>query len=168
MDNKQNQDQTEEKMMNAAAQNTGAGGTADTSERQMAGFARKLMDVEKKQYSMLQIMMIANVVLAACIVLAMLVMLPKMVSVAASADKALEEVNILAGNAQKTLENIDKTVEDANTTVNSAGKILEENAEGMEQALENINGIDFESLNQAIKDLQQSVEPLANLGRMFS
>ena len=129
---------------------------------------QKLLEVEKKQFSMLRIMMIANVVLAACIVLALLVMLPKMMSVATNADQALEEVNTLAGNAQKTLENIDRTVEDANTTVNSAGKILEENAEGMEQALENINGIDFESLNQAIKDLQQSVEPLANLGRMFS
>ena len=129
---------------------------------------QKLLEVEKKQFSMLRIMMIANVVLAACIVLALLVMLQKMMSVATNADQALEEVNTLAGNAQKTLENIDRTVEDANTTVNSAGKILEENAEGMEQALENINGIDFESLNQAIKDLQQSVEPLANLGRMFS
>ena len=129
---------------------------------------QKLLEVEKKQFSMLRIMMIANVVLAACIVLALLVVLPKMMSVATNADQALEEVNTLAGNAQKTLENIDRTVEDANTTVNSAGKILEENAEGMEQALENINGIDFESLNQAIKDLQQSVEPLANLGRMFS
>ena len=129
---------------------------------------QELLQVEKKQFSMLRIMMIANVVLAAGLVLALLLVVPRLLTVASEAETALKEVNTLAGNAEKTLEGIDEVVENANTTVGSAGRVLEENAEKMEEALEHINGIDFEKLNDAIRDLAQAVEPLANLGRVFS
>ena len=137
------------------------------SGNQITDLTEKLMDVEKKQYNMLRIMMAANVGLAVGLILAMLLIVPKLLSVANDAQQAVTDVHALAGSAENTLKGIDGMVENANKTISTAGKVVEENTEEMEEALDHINGIDFESLNQAIKDLADAVEPLGNLSRMF-
>lgn len=38
---------------------------------------------------------------------------------------------------------------------------------GLEQTVENLNAIDFETLNEAIQDLAEVVEPLAKLSKIF-
>ena len=145
----------------------------DHERTQMTGedpqyFAEKLLAVEKKQYSMLRIMMAANVILAAGIVLALLLVVPRLISVANDAEKTLTEVQTLAESAEKSLDGIDEVVSGANTTIAGAGKLLEDNAEAVEEALSNLNEIDFESLNKAIRDLSKVVEPLARVTGVFS
>ena len=139
-----------------------------SSEQQMRDLTRKFMELEKKQYNMLRIMMTANVVFAVVLILAMLLVVPKLLSVANDAQQAVTDVHTLAGQAENTLDGIDGMVENANKTITNAGNVVEENSEAVEDALTHINEIDFDSLNQAIKDLADAVEPLGNLSRVFS
>ena len=129
---------------------------------------KKLLEIEKKQHSLLRIMAAANVVLAAAIVIALLVVIPRLLSVANDAQSALGQVQKLSESAEKSLEGIDEVVSSANKTVTDAGSLMENNAEAVEQALSHINEVDFESLNNAIRDLAKVVEPLSKLTGVFS
>ena len=134
----------------------------------------QLLKEEKKQSNLLRIMMLANIILAVCLVAALVIVVPRVNAVAGKAEAAVTDVQALikqaegglsdvielAGQAETSLEGIDKVVENANT-------ILTENASGMNEAIENFNKVDFESLNQAINDLSDAVAPLADFARAF-
>lgn len=151
--------------MNMAQRDSVIGSNSETQAQEIP---QKLLSIEKKQYRVLKIMMAANIVLAAAIVIALLVVIPKVVTVADEAQSTMTEIQKLSDSAGKSLEGIDDTITTANKTIKDAGKLLEDNAEAVEDALTNINEIDFESLNKAIRDLAQAVEPLAKLGSVFS
>ena len=79
---------------------------------------------------------------------------------AAEAETALEQVNVIAGQVTGSIDNID-------TMVQNVDEFVVANTENVNQAVNNFNDIDFESLNAAIQDLKDVVEPLANFARRF-
>ena len=56
---------------------------------------------------------------------------------------------------------------DLGTMVENVDELVVTSQAGVEQALEQLNAIDFETLNQAIGDLSDVVEPLANFFNIF-
>ena len=50
---------------------------------------------------------------------------------------------------------------------NNLNQLVNDNTEPLTQAVNNMAGIDFEGLNQAITDLQGAVGPLANFFGRF-
>ena len=79
---------------------------------------------------------------------------------AAEAETTLEQVNVIAGQVTGSIDNID-------TMVQNVDEFVVANTENVNQAVNNFNDIDFESLNAAIQDLKDVVEPLANFARRF-
>ena len=72
--------------------------------------------------------------------------------------------------AKTTLRHMNEAVtkmEDALTGVEELSTQAKAAMGGMEEAVDNINGIDMETLNQAIKDLSDVVEPMANFFGRF-
>lgn len=134
----------------------------------------KLLRAEEKQSRLLRILVVANVVLAAGVLLAFALVVPKTLSVVRDAHEAVAEVKELSCTAKESLDGINEIVSGANEILNdadqmvqNANQIMEDNASNMGEALENFNSVDFEALNSAINSLAEAVKPLANLSNWF-
>ena len=121
---------------------------------------RELVDSGKRRSHMLRIVLTVNVILAAAVLIVLIVLVPRTLSVISDAENTLNSVNELIVDTESVVEGADVIIQDAE-------KILEENAEGLEEAVNNFNSVDFDSLNEAISDLADAVGLLANLSRIF-
>lgn len=97
---------------------------------------------ENKHFSMIRVMMITNIVVAAAIVITLVILVPRTVSVLDEAQKTLVEVQDLSANAQESLDGID-------------------------EIMENVSGFNAETLEQAVRDLADTIEPLIKLSDLF-
>ena len=70
-------------------------------------------------------------------------------------------MNSLLQQMQTLLTNVDSLVTNVDTLVTT-------NQDGLVEAMNKINAIDFEALNKAIRDLSAIVEPLAKFFNVFS
>ncbi len=139
------------------------------------GLMTSLEQTGKKQSGLLRILVIVNVIMAAVIVTAFVLLVPKTLSMFGALQEAVTELQELSSSAQESMDGINEIVGEANTIMNDAdqmvkdaNQIMNDNAAGMQQALENFNSVDFETLNKAINNLSDAVEPLANLANMFN
>ncbi len=81
-------------------------------------------------------------------------------SAAESVEEAAEILDELKVSAEESLRSVE-------TMTGSATKMIEENTKNVEDAFNNFNSIDFETLNKAISDLSEVVEPLARFASNF-
>jgi predicted PurR-regulated permease PerM len=72
------------------------------------------------------------------------------------AQDSLTGLDNLAADADSSLEGIDEMVQNIN-------KLVVDNAEALDETISKMNEIDFDQLNQAIKDLANVIAPLASL-----
>ena len=107
----------------------------------------------KKQLNIMRILMIAMAGVFLMLLAAVIILVPKAMSTLDNANVALEQVVYTAGQADEVLE--------------SAGTLIEDSSEGVTAALEKINNIDFEGLNQSINDLRNVVSPLGDFFSKF-
>ena len=139
-----------------------------------ASAVEQLLKEEQKQSRLIRILMIANVILAVGMLIALLIIVPKVTTMVSDAEKALANVEDLSQQAKTALNDLQGLAEQAEESldgidevVENANGILVENASGMNEAIDNFNSMDFEKLNQAINDLSDAVAPLASFARMF-
>jgi len=134
----------------------------------------ELIETGKKQSGMLRIMVITNVILTVGILVAFVLVIPKLLSVVNDVQQAVTEVQELSSSAQDSLSGADQIISSANDILNDADQmviyadqLLKDNSASMEEALNNFNSVDFEALNNAINDLADAVKPLASLSRLL-
>lgn len=101
---------------------------------------------------------IVAVLCCAVLLIAGIQILPKLQETAAQAETVLS--NLEAVTAQLANADIGTMVEDVNALVSTSQV-------GVEQAIAKINDIDFDSLNDAIKDLSDVIEPIAKFFNSF-
>lgn len=77
------------------------------------------------------------------------------------------KITITLRKADVALENITYTAEQIDDVFDSAKQLLENSSEGVAQALENMNSIDFETLNRSIDDFNKVVSPLSDFFGRF-
>ena len=131
--------------------------TGTRTERELLA---ELIQVEKRQTRSIRILMLANLVLVVAVLVVLGTAIPRITSMVEDAETSLAYVQNLAGRAEESLDGIDVMVKNANG-------VLVENANGMTEALEHFNAVDFDGLNGAIKDLSDAISPLAKFARMF-
>ena len=68
---------------------------------------------------------------------------------------------------RNTMAHLDQTITNMDEALDSALELADTSATGMQNALEKINSIDIETLNQAIEDLNTVVKPMAGLFGKF-
>lgn len=93
----------------------------------------------------------------------MLVFVVAVVSLLPSVVNTLDTARTTLTHMNEAITQMETALADVETLAAEAGTAMD----GMEQALENINGIDIGSLNQAITDLGDVVEPMANFFGRF-
>ena len=107
----------------------------------------------KKQLNMMKVLMFAMAGIFLMLLIAVAVLVPK--------------VTDTLDNANVALEQISYTAEQMDGVLNSVETLVEESSAGVTQALDNMNSIDFETLNKSIEDLNSVVSPLSNFFSRF-
>jgi len=84
----------------------------------------------------------------------------------------MPQVQALTTQTEVVLENLTEVTDqlagmDLGTMVENVDELVITSQAGVEQAMEQLNAIDFETLNQAIEDLAAVIEPLANFFNIF-
>ena len=129
----------------------------------------KQMETQNRQqarYAKLQCIF-SLVALVCCVVLLIAV-----VRVVPQVQQLASHVEELAGQAEVVLNNLEVVTNelaaaDLGGMVTNVDTLVTGSQQGLEQALEKINGIDIEVLNKAIQDLADVVKPLAKFFNSF-
>ena len=108
----------------------------------------------KKQLNMMKVLMFAMAGIFLMLLVTVAVLVPK--------------VTATLDNANTALEQIVSTAEQVNEVFGSVETLVEDSSAGVTQALENMNSIDFEGLNQSISDLGKVVSPLSSFFSRFN
>ena len=108
----------------------------------------------KKQLNMMKALMFAMAGIFLMLLIAVAVLVPKITTTLDNANVALEQVSYTAQQMADVLVGVESLVEDS--------------SEGVSQALDNMNSIDFEKLNRSIDDLNNVISPLAGFFSRFN
>lgn len=107
----------------------------------------------KKQLNMMKALAFAMAGVFLMLLVTAAFLVPKITVTLHKADVCLEQISYTAGQVDEVFESVELLVEDS--------------SEGVAQALDNMNSIDFEKLNQSIDDLNQVVSPLSSFFGRF-
>ena len=114
----------------------------------------------KKQLNMMKALMFAMAGIFLVLLISVSVLVPKLVVTLDNANVALEQISYMAEQIVFTAEQVDEVL-------GSAKILVEESGEGITKALENMNSIDFEKLNQSIDDFNKVISPLSSFFGRF-
>ena len=89
----------------------------------------------------------------------LLAFIPKLESLISQAEVLLQNLDIVTQQLAKL---------ELSTMVENINGLVTTSQSGVEEALGKINEIDFDTLNQAVKDLSNVVKPLADFARKIS
>ena len=142
----------------------------------------KLIALQKKTLRQSRIAALAFLALMAVAAVAVAFALPKLLTLVARANNVLAETEILAVKAGEVLaeteilavemgdfmEETRPLIREANGLVANANGIILENTEAVADAVEKLNDINIERLNDAIDGLASAIQPMARLGELFS
>lgn len=120
----------------------------------------------KKQLFYTRIFAGAGCALALILAVAFFCLVPPVLSAMDTAVDAMERATRTMEQADETLQLVDGALKDIGTLFEEDGLVVR-SSETMEQALEKIQAMDIESLNAAIKNLGDVVEPLAQFFGRF-
>lgn len=112
------------------------------------------MDNESKslRYARINVYLTAALLIVLCV--GMLIVVPGALKTLRHAEDTLSRIDSLAATAEEAL-----------TTANA---LITDNADTAGSMMEKFNSVDFDSLNKAIKDLSDIVEPMARVTNFFN
>ena len=99
---------------------------------------------------------------------ALFIMVPKVIDTLTNIDVAVNSANEVLQEADAAISDINEMSRSLTTTSDELSAMLSQNSEALASAISQIEAIDFESLNNAIVDLETTVGPLANFMGRFS
>ncbi len=94
------------------------------------------------------------------VLISALVMVPKVTM-------TLSNIDTVSYQVMESIEDIDAMVAEMTEASTGLNKLVSDNADTVTGAVSDLAGIDFEGLNTAIKDLQDTVAPFAAFFRQF-
>ena len=127
----------------------------------------KLLENSEKQLFYSRIRSIAAVVTALCILCALVMVVPALLRTAAGADAVIAQASSSITLADEAITDVIEMSGDITEMGLSMDDFIAENAEAVSSLMKEIEAIDFEGLNKAIKDLGDVVEPFAKFFNRF-
>ena len=137
-------------------------------EKNLTELLNEIKKCAEKQVLFSRLQCIFSVVAALCCIILLVVgikVLTELQQVSAHAEIVLNNLETvtteLAGvDLSSMVENVDGLVQDVD-------KLVVTSQDGVEQTLDKINAIDFDTLNKAINDLSKVIEPIAKFFNVF-
>lgn len=127
----------------------------------------KLLENSEKQLFYSRIRSIAAVVTALCILCALVMVVPARLRTAAGADAVIAQASSSITLADEAITDVIEMSGAITEMGLSMDDFIAENAEAVSSLMKEIEAIDFEGLNKAIKDLGDVVEPFAKFFNRF-
>ncbi len=126
---------------------------------------RQLVKLQKKTANRQLVAAIGSVALAVVVAVALIIIVPKALTVLLDLSNTAQQTQELVAQAQTSLKGLD-------TMIENVDKVVVDNTQALTNAVGNIQNIDTDGLNEAIKNLSDAAEPLAKLnnqvGKLFS
>ena len=116
----------------------------------------ELVRTQRRDTFLEHVTAIINLVFLAVMILVLVILVPKAVTTLREVDRTVKVVNTLALEAQESLDGID-------VMVGNVDKMVVENTDAVTTALNQINQVDYQKLNEAISSLNATVTPLAEM-----
>ncbi|MCR5650490.1 MAG: hypothetical protein K6F86_04855 [Lachnospiraceae bacterium] len=129
---------------------------------------KRIEKSNKKQVRWARIAALFMILLFVVIGGALFMVVPKAINTLANIDVAVNSANEVLKQADAAISDINEMSRSLTTTSDELSAMLSENSEALASAISQIEAIDFDSLNEAIKDLETTVGPLANFMGRFS
>ena len=136
---------------------------------------QKLMDLleqmekaNRKQVAYARLQFVFSVIAAICCILLLLAgvkVLPQLQEAALQAETVL--TNLETVTTELAQADLIGMVENVDALVTNVDGLVGTSQVGVEQAMAKINAIDFDALNDAIKDLSDVIEPIAKFFNTF-
>ena len=127
----------------------------------------KLLENSEKQLFYSRIRSIAAVVTVLCILCALVMVVPALLRTAAGADAVIAQASSSITLADEAIIDVIEMSGAITEMGLSMDDFIAENAEAVSSLMKEIEAIDFEGLNKAIKDLGDVVEPFAKFFNRF-
>ncbi len=137
--------------------------SVEQNEELQTGILNELHTLQKKtlMYQRITaILMLVFVIAVLCVVPSLLSTLKATRDTLAGVDAAVAEAETAINEVEAAMNEVQTSMQDLSTFVDGAGKDLTAVTEG-------INKVDFDSLNDAIQNLDATVEPLAKFFNKF-
>ncbi len=104
---------------------------------------------------------------AVVLILCFLVLVPSVMKTVNRANDIMEQASETIELADTAIESVTEMSQSITTMGNNMDAFITENSQSVQQIMKKFDEIDFEGLNQAIKDLGEVVEPFANFFGKF-
>ncbi|MBQ6475072.1 MAG: hypothetical protein IJJ34_02570 [Clostridia bacterium] len=120
----------------------------------------EMVRTQKKTFRRQRVIMYAMLGIFLVVLVSAAILVPNAVKLMNRAGDAVDRIDTLAVDMQGAVENINVAVDSVNT-------VVVDNTQDISEALQNINNVDFETLNKAILDLSDTVEPMARFFKLL-
>ncbi|MDO5546611.1 MAG: hypothetical protein Q4F81_12495 [Eubacteriales bacterium] len=107
-------------------------------------------------------------VCAVCVVVltcAVMKLMPQINAILGQAQDAVSQVGTVLDYLEQTSYQLSQV--DLQGMVSNVDGLVTTGQQSLQATMDKLNGVDFDALNQAIKDLAAVIEPLANMTRAF-
>lgn len=134
--------------------------STETCQTTDIDYLKEIYDMTRKQLMWQRITSCAIAGIFIALLVSVYIMIPKMITTLANIDRVTSE-------AMESIQDIDVMVAEMTDASSNLNKLVSDNADTLTQAVNDLAGIDFDGLNAAIKDLQDTVAPFAAFFRKF-
>ena len=107
----------------------------------------------RKQINMMRVLMFAMAGVICILIVTLATLVPQISTTLDTANRALEDISYTASRVNEVFASVETQVEDSST--------------GVTEAIEKLNSINYEGLNQSIEDLGKVVSPLSEFFSRF-
>lgn len=128
---------------------------------------KTLLKKQNKQLFYTRISSIAMVIFVAVMTITCITVVPTVMKTVDRANDIMIQAQNILEDVDESLEAVDKMTAEITSAASGINTMVDDNAGVMSDAMNKINGVDFEGLNSAIKDLQDVIEPMANFMNKF-
>ena len=138
------------------------------NDQKVLELLEKMEKSSRKQVRYARLQCIFSVVAAVCCVVLLLTgmkVLPELQKTAAQAETVLS--NLESVTTELADADLSSMVSNVNDLVGDVDALVAASQTGVEQTMEKLDAIDFDALNDAIKDLSDVIEPIAKFFNTF-
>lgn len=135
--------------------------------KQELSLMEQLVSNSQKQLMYTRIIAVFVAIVSMVVIVSLVILVPEVHDLIQNADTLLAEVQDKMDTIDETLAGVKSMSNSISGVSDNLDTFIQENSETLQGVVRNMEAIDFEGLNKAIKDLGDVVKPLADFFNRF-
>lgn len=142
-------------------------GNTEEKEVQEQQVLEQLLKNSKRQLFYTRITSLFAMVLVAAVIICLIMVVPKLLSTITNVNHVMAQATQTIELADTAIESVTEMSKSITTMGDNMDTFITDNSKSVEKVMKKLEQVDFEGLNNAIKDLGEVVEPFANFFGKF-